>query len=308
MGENMHTHTANCQIISQMFLAGADQKKPEMRSPSVKGAMRYWWRAAQRIDDVERLKRREAEIFGSSGSDVGRSKFRIGIGNRRLVVGEYSLLPHRPGSPAPAQALEPEGTFSIDISSRHASILTTARHALELSAMLGGLGRRSRRGLGSYYIENNHIETNESASLNEKINSDLNALSRLEGENGYLIRDQSINGGTISGVIVGPETMVEKHIRTGNPQPKNYPQIIFVVTKKVTMSKDDILRVIGNISHKYPGNDCGGINPRFASPVYCSLYKYNGDLFLIVTLLSSPQGINRSYQEQFILEVISYAR
>jgi len=28
-----------------MFLAGADGVTPELRAPSIKGAMRFWWRA-----------------------------------------------------------------------------------------------------------------------------------------------------------------------------------------------------------------------------------------------------------------------
>jgi CRISPR-associated protein Cmr1 len=50
----------NCEIITPMFLAGADTGQPELRPPSIKGAMRFWWRAVQRFTSPDDLKRRDA--------------------------------------------------------------------------------------------------------------------------------------------------------------------------------------------------------------------------------------------------------
>ncbi|OPX29474.1 MAG: type III-B CRISPR module RAMP protein Cmr1 [Candidatus Omnitrophica bacterium 4484_171] len=41
----MKTITFECETITPMFLAGADGRTPELRPPSIKGAMRFWWRA-----------------------------------------------------------------------------------------------------------------------------------------------------------------------------------------------------------------------------------------------------------------------
>ena len=36
--------TFGCEVITPMFLSGADGN-PELRPPSIKGMMRFWWRA-----------------------------------------------------------------------------------------------------------------------------------------------------------------------------------------------------------------------------------------------------------------------
>ncbi len=33
------------ETITPLFLAGADGQTPELRPPSIKGMMRFWWRA-----------------------------------------------------------------------------------------------------------------------------------------------------------------------------------------------------------------------------------------------------------------------
>ena len=76
----MHTTAlkCDCSIITSMFLSGADGK-PELRAPSIKGAMRFWWRAMNGHLSPEDLKRKETAIFGGSGEKDGRSKVVIKI-------------------------------------------------------------------------------------------------------------------------------------------------------------------------------------------------------------------------------------
>lgn len=75
-----------CEVITPMFLAGADGSTPELRPASIKGAMRFWWRAMNgglvRKDeqgrwDYSELKKRESEIFGGTSQ---RSSFSIDVG------------------------------------------------------------------------------------------------------------------------------------------------------------------------------------------------------------------------------------
>ncbi len=68
-----------CETVTPMFLAGADGKTPELRPPSIKGAMRFWWRAMNGHISIKELKEEEGEIFGGSGEKEGRSKFGIRI-------------------------------------------------------------------------------------------------------------------------------------------------------------------------------------------------------------------------------------
>ena len=61
-----------CEIVTPMFCYGADGKTPELRAPSLKGALRFWWRAIHPNLDLERLKKEETEIFGGSGDDEAK--------------------------------------------------------------------------------------------------------------------------------------------------------------------------------------------------------------------------------------------
>ena len=58
-----------CEVVTPLFCPGADQLRPEIRPPSGRGAMRFWYRAlAGRLvrDDVNKLQQIESRIFGTT--------------------------------------------------------------------------------------------------------------------------------------------------------------------------------------------------------------------------------------------------
>ncbi|MEZ4851046.1 MAG: type III-B CRISPR module RAMP protein Cmr1 [Bacteroidia bacterium] len=63
----MESITFTCKIITPMFLNGADGKTPELRPPSIKGALRFWWRAVNGHLGLGELRKMETEIFGGTG-------------------------------------------------------------------------------------------------------------------------------------------------------------------------------------------------------------------------------------------------
>ncbi len=62
----MKTITFTCETITPMFLSGADGQTPELRPPSIKGALRFWWRAMNGHLSLEELKKQESLIFGGT--------------------------------------------------------------------------------------------------------------------------------------------------------------------------------------------------------------------------------------------------
>ncbi|WP_124398070.1 type III-B CRISPR module RAMP protein Cmr1 [Thermaurantimonas aggregans] len=60
----MKTITFTCETITPMFLSGADQRVPELRPPSIKGALRFWWRAMNGHLSLEELKQKKARFLG----------------------------------------------------------------------------------------------------------------------------------------------------------------------------------------------------------------------------------------------------
>ena len=66
-----------CETITPMFISGADGKTPELRPPSIKAALRFWWRAMNGHLTLSKLREQESKIFGGSGEKEGKSKFNI---------------------------------------------------------------------------------------------------------------------------------------------------------------------------------------------------------------------------------------
>ncbi|MBS1553122.1 MAG: type III-B CRISPR module RAMP protein Cmr1 [Bacteroidetes bacterium] len=176
----MEKITFECETITPMFLGGADGKTPELRPPSIKAAMRFWWRALNADLSIKNLRKKEAEIFGGSGEKEGRSKF-----NLRVTIIESStkdkLKDKIWNSKTNKVKDEYEGTsylfystllgdgrpyfekmkFKIEISSQIKAILKDMSDIFFVFSLLGSLGSRSRRGAGNFkilkVIENNKL-------------------------------------------------------------------------------------------------------------------------------------------------------
>ena len=112
----METIEATYRVTTPMFLGGAEQQA-ELRLPSFKGALRFWWRAsvwptvAAHGESLSNLYRREAEIFGSSEERIGQSKVGLRL---RVNSGQPHVLPkkqpvegwqHRRGARRPVSRL-----------------------------------------------------------------------------------------------------------------------------------------------------------------------------------------------------------
>jgi len=68
--------TYECEVVTPMFLSGANQREAELRTQSIKGALRFWWRALYGSDDIEDMKKKESEIFGNTEK---KSKISINV-------------------------------------------------------------------------------------------------------------------------------------------------------------------------------------------------------------------------------------
>ena len=58
------------RVVTPLFCAGADSTHSEIRLPSFKGVLRFWWRAlawSRCRADLEAIRRQEDALFGSAG-------------------------------------------------------------------------------------------------------------------------------------------------------------------------------------------------------------------------------------------------
>lgn len=97
----MHTLTATFEIVTPMFLGGADNTASvELRVPPIKGALRFWWRAlawgrfcqahphgtpAEIREILKKIREEEARIFGSAEGGQGRILMRMVQSNYQVI-------------------------------------------------------------------------------------------------------------------------------------------------------------------------------------------------------------------------------
>ncbi len=288
-----------CKLITPMFMYGADGRTPELRSSEFKGMMRWWWRAIKAENDIDKLRKEEAEIFGGSGEGEGRSKVKI-IVMSELEVGDtidYQPLPHHNRNNCPIdKAKQCKKAFISKAVRVDKEIIIKflipsdkIERLIYLTFILGGFGKRSRRGFGSLEI----IEPSTSITI-EKITKFLNCVN-----NSYeIVEPQDLNG---LKVIRNKNTKILKN---------SYPWIQeIIISKKDFNDHNSILRVIGKVSHKYNDPSLGCANPRMASPVYVSTIKVNDKLKPIITLLNSSfpkeyPKLDLKRHRQFIRELV----
>jgi len=177
-----------------MFLAGADKERAELRAPSIKGAMRFWWRAVKGMDDIEKLKDVEGKIFGGTGEKEGKSKIAVrvihnGLGDFKKGNLLYSaMLPNRERG-----YIKDGFPFSVRLSCHDKDVrgLRQAMASFWVLVYLGGLGTRPRRGGGNMVVTSCKVEGEINGDLPDFVigggNSDKVATWLKENCNTLLI-------------------------------------------------------------------------------------------------------------------------
>ncbi|MCB1714446.1 MAG: type III-B CRISPR module RAMP protein Cmr1 [Candidatus Competibacteraceae bacterium] len=175
---------ATYRIVTPMFLGDADQKATSIRPPSVKGALRFWWRAlnwsralsetgSNAAAALRWLHAEEARLFGLAAitDSDGNQQGGQGVFLLRVSQQPTRLSPPVRGWPQnntgsgylgfglfatkeePAREGLPEGQdFSLELRFRpqtNDEDLASLREVLKVWGLLGGLGSRARRGFGS---------------------------------------------------------------------------------------------------------------------------------------------------------------
>ena len=177
----MENITLKCRVITPMFMAGADRRGVELRPSEFKGMMRFWWRAIKAEDNIEDLRKKEAEIFGGTGEREGKSKITIKVypqpkdndigknlkndfqlewrfdGRTNSLIGRDAgigyLLYSTVLSGKEREYIKPNFQFFIEISSYDENSFKNALASLWASIYLGGFGTRARRGAGNIIVE-----------------------------------------------------------------------------------------------------------------------------------------------------------
>ncbi|AAC06663.1 type III-B CRISPR module RAMP protein Cmr1 [Aquifex aeolicus] len=151
-----HQKTLTFEIITPVVMAGTYKDEPELRIPSIKGMLRWWFRFfyASHNQSIDKLREHENEIFGSTEKAC---QFYMHLKYSQKLTDAYLAMNKRYGryNNIKRKALEKNDTFRIDfIYSPFFTYKKELNTTLQLLSFLGGIGARWRRGFGSIQLKN----------------------------------------------------------------------------------------------------------------------------------------------------------
>ncbi len=235
-----------CNIITPMLMHGENTKIIELRPPSIKGAMRFWWRAIQAIHgnlSLKDMKKQESMIFGGAVDESAvKSSFRIKINSFNLKSEQINPLPHKKRG-FNINGYKANQSFEVEFLGENLELI---KSIFRLSTILGGFGQRSRRGFGSIQIIDDWEITEENIkNLIININKNFKYKSNID-----------------------------------------YPYILdFKISTNGKKDYNEVLKKISHATHDHANKCIGSVNPRYASPVYVSVIKKEDKYFPIITTL-----------------------
>ena len=177
------------RVTTPMFCGGADPGAvAELRLPSFKGALRFWWRALtwRRLGgNLAAVREEEAKLFGSS--DGGQSRVAmsmrpprahqfkkgeilkesgsgqtVGDGVRYLGYGLMEAFASRHRGTQAGELTRPclraPLDFRVRMALRTPADVDSLQNALVALGTLGGMGARSRKGFGSLAVRSLHVD------------------------------------------------------------------------------------------------------------------------------------------------------
>ncbi len=100
----MKHRTFQLETTTPLFSSGAEQSEFELRPPSFKGLLRFWWRAyfwGQHPGDAspkkiqQQMKEREGELFGTASDNGRKSRFSLRLSGQQELHGTTGPFPKR---------------------------------------------------------------------------------------------------------------------------------------------------------------------------------------------------------------------
>jgi CRISPR-associated protein Cmr1 len=190
------------RIVTPLFMSGANPQSAELRVPSIKGVLRFWWRALALggLDSVDGVRAKEARIFGST---KGQSSFKLRLYLSKKInrLKKNSVLKYNNNKDAVGSGARYLGYGIIEASGEASGEITrqcieypleggvlellfrpntpkddikSVEAALISMGLLGGIGSRSRKGYGSFNLTS--LTRDDEAKPVFAMPSDLNGL------------------------------------------------------------------------------------------------------------------------------------
>lgn len=341
----MHTLTATYRIVTPMFLGDAQQQATEIRPPSVKGALRFWWRAlnwgrfrngtdTNDTKALQELHKEEAELFGAAADENsgGQGRILLTVQSEKLKFKEknhvhtqfqshsaarylgYGLMEAFASREKNTQAgqlmrgcIDEDQQFKVKLLCRD-DAEKSVQEALIALGLFGGLGSRTRHGMGSVSLlelrqdENSIWKSPKSLEDYTQAVRDLLAdKCKIKNEPPYSAFSQNkridiLLDGTSPYKILDGFGLGELLYRSwgkdgkvlGNPREGNFkPDHDW--SKKIRPSGFHPRRVIFGLPHNYGKGQSMEVSParhdRRASPLFFHVHALGEKSFIGVSIL-----------------------
>lgn len=177
----MKTLSASFEIVTPMFIGGSDQQTAQLRASSLKGALRFWWRAlnwsrvaalhgSDQNAALRQLHADESRLFGHAATEKSggqgvflmqvsdcsgkeqKQPFGTGFDNGILYLLGQGLGSFRDGNHCLRPGLAAGGSFDLRLLFRPGTPqgdIASVVQAVQAFGLLGSLGSRARHGMGS---------------------------------------------------------------------------------------------------------------------------------------------------------------
>lgn len=136
-----------------------DEGRP-FRAPSIRGALRYWWRATSAISNINELYKQEKALFGGvHGEDPIASAVSVAVLTQQSTPGRqpanksyaFGLMADETKGAAQNRLAHHSATGKLRVEWRDTNAGKEIQRALKAWLLFGGIGGRSRRGAGSVW-------------------------------------------------------------------------------------------------------------------------------------------------------------
>ncbi len=301
--------TFTCEVMTPMFLNGADGSKPELRAPSIKGALRFWWRAMNGhlpLKDIKEgnvvtqkgLQTVEGEIFGDTSK---RSQVIIIVREQpdESNIEPNALLPHKSNSSRPPSykiktpiIIELKLVKTVKVDETESFDIEALKKLFTAVCVLGGLGKRSRRGFGSVTIK--QIKQDNTSFEPYLMPHNIDDIFKLLPPQ-YFFKNEQTN-----------------RIESKFGRDEKYP---FIKQIQIGRKQSSLTLKIADVTNRFHkdiryANNYGAslgraVGGRFASPIYVSTFvDVEGNNYPIITTLNTvpskePYNISIPLQEEF---------
>jgi len=279
-------------VITPIIMMGAERNS-ELRVPSIKGVIRFWFRALMGcfIDNTKDLYTLESDIFGSTEKKSNVIlKFNCIPETKKVKNIEYEnfkyfLFPYRQRINE-IQWIKEGSNFEIECFFKNNIYENIIYKTFELISLFGGFGARNRRGFGSVCLENLKI-SNENGFI-DKFKDIVKVYKNYSSNKNLNIDKQKDYSCFLNGKIAILDKNNDDYIE----------QMKFIQKVWQDYRRTNPLSERINLGLPIIGYN----NERRASPIIFKIFKKGDNYLIIILFLNSTKLLEKKYMDKTIID------